>query len=504
MKKTNQYTLRLKYLGIDTYKEAIIYMRQDCHICRAEGFEAQARIEVTFRNQAIIATLNTIQSDLLTINEASLSEYAWSLLGVKENDEIFLSHPKPLDSLSYIRSKIYGNELQPKQIQMIMKDIHAGRLSDIHIAAFLTACASGHLNTVEITELTKAMIDTGEKLHWASPVVVDKHCVGGLPGNRTSLIVVPIVAAFGLIIPKTSSRAITSPAGTADTMEIFAPVDLSISKMRQVVEQENGCIIWGGAVALSPTDDILIRIERALNLDSEGQLVASVLSKKVAAGSTHVVIDIPVGPTVKVRSLPVAQLLKGYLETIGRQLGITVEALLTDGLQPIGRGIGPALEARDVLSVLQCEKQAPQDLRDKSLTIAGAILEFSNTVKLGSGKKLAEEILNNGKAFNKFQAICQAQGGLQFPTKAPYTYTITAGKTGEVAEINNRQIAQIAKLAGAPRAKTAGLELHVAIGNRVQKSQPIYTIHSENKGELAYALAYIRSQKSILQLRNSE
>lgn len=504
MRKTNQYTLHLKYLGIDTYKEAIIYMRQDCHICRAEGFEAQARIEVTFGNQSIIATLNTIQSDLLTINEASLSEYAWSLLGVKEHDEIFLSHPKPLDSLSYIRSKIYGNELQPKQIQMIMKDVHAGRLSDIHIAAFLTACASGHLNTVEITELTKAMINTGEKLHWDSPIVVDKHCVGGLPGNRTTLIVVPIVAAFGLIIPKTSSRAITSPAGTADTMEIFAPVDLSISKMRKVVDQEGGCIVWGGAVALSPTDDILIRIERALNLDSEGQLVASVLSKKVAAGSTHVVIDIPVGPTVKVRSLPVAQLLKGYLETIGRQLGITVQVLLTDGLQPVGRGIGPALEAQDVLSVLKGEKNAPQDLRDKSLTLAGAILEFSRTVKPGLGKKLAEEILDSGKAYNKFKAICQAQGRLQFPTKAPYTYTITAGKTGEVAEINNRQIAQIAKLAGAPRAKTAGLELHVAIGNHVERSQPIYTIHSENKGELAYTLAYIRSQKSILQLRYVE
>lgn len=504
MKKTDQYTLRLKYLGIDTYKEAIVYMRQDCHVCRAEGFEAQARIQITFGNQSIIATLNTIQSDLLTINEASLSEYAWSLLGVNEGDAILLSHPKPLDSLSYIRAKIYGNELHAKQIQTIMEDVHAGRLSDIHIAAFLTACASGHLNTVEITELTKAMINTGETLQWDSPIVVDKHCVGGLPGNRTTLIVVPIVAAFGLIIPKTSSRAITSPAGTADTMEIFAPVDLSIAKIRQVVDQEGGCIIWGGAVALSPTDDILIRIERALNLDSEGQLVASVLSKKVAAGSTHVVIDIPVGPTVKIRSLSVAQLLKGYLETIGRQLGIMVRVLLTDGLQPIGCGIGPALEARDVLSVLQNKKSAPQDLRDKSLMIAGAILEFSKKVKPGSGKKLAQEILDSGSALNKFQAICHAQGGLQFPPKAPYTYTITAGKTGEIVAINNRQIAQIAKLAGAPRAKSAGLELHISIGHYVEKNQPIYTIHAENKGELAYTLAYVRSQKSVLQLRSVE
>ncbi len=502
MKKTNQYTLHLKYLGIDTYKEAIIYMRQDCHICRAEGFEAQARIQVTFGKQSIIATLNTIQSDLLTTDEASLSEYAWSLLGVKEGDKIFLSHPKPLDSLSYIRSKIYGNELQSKQIKVIMEDIHAGRLSDIHISAFLTASAAGHLNTIEITELTKAMINTGEKLHWDSPFVVDKHCVGGLPGNRTTLIVVPIVAAFGLMIPKTSSRAITSPAGTADTMEVFAPVNLPIAKMRQVVEKEGGCIIWGGAVSLSPTDDMLIRVERSLNLDSEGQLVASVLSKKVAAGSTHVVIDIPVGPTIKIRSLPVAQLIKGYLETIGKQLGLTVQVLLTKGLQPIGRGIGPALEAMDVLSVLKCEQQAPQDLRDKSLTIAGAILEFSHRVKPGLGKKLAAEILDSGKAFNKFQAICEAQGGLTLPTKARFMHTIDAHKTGRITDINNSQISQIAKLAGAPRAKSAGLTLHIAIGDNIEKGQPIYTIHAENRGELDYTLAYVRSQKSIIQLGN--
>ena len=146
------------------------------------------------------------------------------------------------------------------------------------------------------------MVKTGKILTWPSDLIVDKHCVGGLPGNRTTLIVVPIVAAFGLMIPKTSSRAITSPAGTADTMEVFAPVNLDIKTMRKVVEQENGCIVWGGSVSLSPADDLLIRIERPMDLDSEGQLVASILSKKIAAGSNHLVIDIPIGSTAKIRT----------------------------------------------------------------------------------------------------------------------------------------------------------------------------------------------------------
>lgn len=501
MNKVQKYSLRLKRLGINTYNEAIIYLRENCPVCCSEGFVAQARISINFGGRSIIATLNTIQSELLTKEEASLSEYAWQLLGVKDGDKIELSHPKPLNSLSYIRRKIYGNELNAEEISTIVDDVLAGRLSDIHIASFITACAGDKLNISEIKDLCKAMILSGERLKWSSPLVVDKHCVGGLPGNRTTLIIVPIVAAFGLMIPKTSSRAITSPAGTADTMEVFAPVNLTINSMRKVVEQENGCIIWGGSVLLSPTDDLLIRIERALDIDSEGQLVASVLSKKIAAGSTHTLIDIPIGPTVKVRSMKTGLLLKHYLETIGKKFGHTVRVLLTDGSEPVGRGIGPCLEAKDVMCVLKNHKDAPLNLREHSLKLAGAILEFSNKVRPGSGEEIAKEILDSGKAWEKFQAICLAQGGVYEPTEARHTYTIVSGKNGLVDAIDNRQLSQIAKLAGAPRSKAAGIELHVVLGANVRIGQPLYTIHSETKGELNYALSYKQGKKPTIYLR---
>ena len=134
-----------------------------------------------------------------------------------------------------MRSKIYGNELQSKHFQSIIADIVAGRYSDIHISSFLTAFAGGRLNSQEIIHLTHAMIDSGDKLDWGRELVVDKHCVGGLPGNRTTPIVVAIVAAYGLTMPKTSSRAITSPSGTADTMEVIAPVDLDVQDRKSVV-----------------------------------------------------------------------------------------------------------------------------------------------------------------------------------------------------------------------------------------------------------------------------
>ncbi|HEY9447738.1 MAG TPA: thymidine phosphorylase, partial [Burkholderiales bacterium] len=354
-------TLRTRRLGIDTLRECVVYIRSDCHVCRAEGFRSQARIEVRADGKRIVATLNVVSSGLIHRDEIGLSEAAWALLGVQEGTEVRLAHSLPTESMSHVRAKLYGNRLALDPMQSIVRDIADGRYSELEIAAFIGACAGDRLDLAETVALTQAMIDAGTRIRWSAPQVVDKHCVGGLPGNRTTLIVVPIVAACGLVMPKTSSRAITSPSGTADTMETLAPVTLDLSDMRRVVEREGACIAWGGALRMSPADDILIGVERALDLDSEGQLIASVLSKKAAAGATDVVLDIPVGPTAKVRSASAAIALAERLVAVGRAAHLNVKTLLSDGTQPVGRGIGPALEARDVLAVLQRAPDAPAD-----------------------------------------------------------------------------------------------------------------------------------------------
>lgn len=493
-------TLHLRRLGIDTYKELVIYIREDCHICLSESLKAHARVRVTLDDRSIIATLNIIKSDLLDIGKAGLSEHAWKLLSAKEGDEISVSHANPFESLSYVRSKIYGNILSADEISEIIKDITAGRYSDIDISSFLTACAGGRLNKQEVIDLTKAMVESGDRLDWEKKLVVDKHCVGGLPGNRTTPIIVSIVSAYGLTMPKTSSRAITSPAGTADTMEVFTNVDLDIAAMRKVVERENGCLVWGGSVSVSPADDILIRVEKALDLDSEGQMVASVLSKKIAAGATHVLIDIPVGITSKVRTPETAKWLSDYLEEVGETLGISVKVILTDGSQPVGRGIGPALEARDILSVLKCEKDAPQDLRERAILLAGNVLEFSPDVEAGSGIELATKILDSGKAWNKFQAICEAQGGMKEIPKAQYTHPILASQSGIIKEIDNRHIAKVAKLTGAPEYKVGGVDLHVRLGAKISKGDKLFTIHADSQGMLDYVLDYLKTSNNTIKI----
>jgi thymidine phosphorylase len=496
--QTNADFLLLKRIGIDTHQEAVIYMREDCHVCRAEGFSAQARIRVVTDSASIIATLNIVTSEILSHQEVGLSEEAWRVLQAYPGQKAYFCYARPVDSMNYVRSKLYGIRFTPEQCQAIIADINERRYSDIQLSSYITACAGESLNKDEITEITRAMINVGKRFTWSQPIVMDKHCVGGLPGNRTTPIVVAIVTANGLMMPKTSSRAITSPAGTADTMEALTTVTLSHEQMRTVVEQEGGCIAWGGSVSLSPTDDIIIRVERALDLDSEGQLVASVISKKVAAGSTHVVIDIPVGPTAKVSTYEKAAELAKLLVYTGRALGLVVKTMISDGNQPVGRGIGPALEARDVLQVLQQSADAPKDLQSRSLTIAGALLELGGLTKAGEGIKLAEQTLRSGKAWEKFQSICEAQGGLKTLTPAPFTHTVRAQRSGVVAHIHAQCLSRLAKLAGAPGSPSAGIDLHARLGDDIQLDQALFTIHSEAKGELQYALDFLTSHPETL------
>jgi thymidine phosphorylase len=486
--------LKLKRLGIDTQQEYFVYMRSDCHICISEGFEALTRIEVTVKGETIIATLNVLQSELLQNGEASLSESAWKALRAEEGDTIAFSHLQPVSSMSHVRSKMYGNKLGDSAFHSIIADVAEGRYSNIELAAFITACAGDNLDAEEIAGLTKAMVAVGEKLDWGQGIVVDKHCVGGLPGNRTTPIVVAIVAAAGLTIPKTSSRAITSPAGTADTMETMTPVNLSLEEIRRVVGQEGGCIAWGGAVKLSPADDVLIKVEKALDVDSEGQMIASVLSKKAAAGSTHVVIDIPVGKTAKVRSEPNAKHLEFYFRRVGLEIGLEIKVLITDGSQPIGKGIGPALEALDVLSVFRQAGDRPRDLEARSILIAGALLEMAGKATPGNGQATAMDLLRGGAAWKKFQAICEAQGGFREPKPGSLRHEVRATQSGQVVEIDNRRLAKVAKLSGAPSRPGAGVMLHCKIGQKLMTREPMFTLYAETSGELNYAKMYLEKE----------
>lgn len=401
--------------------------------------------------------------------------------------------PRP-DSAAYIRKKLQRIELEADELDAIVADIDQDRLSDVELSSFVTSLFTNGLSRAEIQHLTESMVAAGETLSWGREVVADKHSIGGVAGNRVTPVIVSIVAATGTTIPKTSSRAVTSAAGTADTMEVFCDVAFDTDELRSVVETTNGCLVWGGAVNLSPVDDKIIRVETPLSLDPPGQLIASVLSKKVSAGSTHVVIDIPYGEGGKVESLAAARELAEDFGHVGEQLGLTVECAITRGHQPIGRGIGPVLEARDVLAVLQGD--GPADLRSKALRLADILLECC-----GADERAAA-VLDDGRALETFRAIVEAQGGdpdveLDDLEPGPRTTAIRAERDGVVSHVDNPLVNGTARRAGSPKDASAGIDLHVAVGERVAAGDELFTVHAVTASKLEEARRYAEERRPV-------
>ena len=487
-----QQPLTLRRVGIDTYRENVAYLHRDCEIYRAEGFQALSKVEVRANGRKILASLNVVDdSNIVSCQQLGLSEDAFAQLGVADGHAVSISQAEPAKSIPALHRKIAGERLNQHDFNSIVHDIAEHRYSKIELTAFVVACNQGELDREEVYFLSDAMSKVGRKLDWQEYPVVDKHCIGGIPGNRTSMLVVPIVAAHGMLCPKTSSRAITSPAGTADTMEVLASVDMPFAQLTDIVHRHRGCLAWGGTSELSPADDVLISVERPLSIDSPGQMVASILSKKLAAGSTHLLLDIPIGPSAKVRTMPEAQRMRKLFEFVAKRMGLALDVVITDGRQPIGNGIGPVLEARDVLRVLQNHAQAPNDLRQKALRLAGRMLEFDPDVRGGDGFAIARDILDSGRAWQKMQDIIEAQGKREFnlenPPLSALSFAICAPRAGVVTAIDNLQLAHIARSAGAPKAQGAGVDLLVKLGDSVQAGQALYRVYAAYPIELEFA-----------------
>ncbi|MDD3934748.1 thymidine phosphorylase family protein [Rhodoferax sp.] len=484
--------LALRRVAIDTYRENVAYLHRDCALYRAEGFQALSKVDVSANGQHIVATLNVVDdAAIVGCHELGLSEDAFLQLAVPQGHVVSVAQAEPPASIGALYRKIAGERLGREDFQCIVNDIAELHYSKIELTAFVVATNRDELDREEVYFLTEAMAASGRKLDWHDTLVVDKHCIGGIPGNRTSMLVVPIVAAHGLLCPKTSSRAITSPAGTADTMEVLANVELPFEQLADIVRDHRACLAWGGTAKLSPADDVLIAVERPLAIDSPGQMVASILSKKIAAGSTHLVLDIPIGPTAKVRSMPEAQRLRRLFEYVASRLHLSLDVVITDGRQPIGRGIGPMLEARDVMRVLENDPQAPNDLRQKALRLAGRLIECHPDVRGGDGFAIARDILDSGRALAKMNAIIAAQGAKDFdynnPPLALLTFDVCAPTGGVVTNIDNFQVARIARLAGAPKVAGAGIDLFQKLGDTVVAGDLLYRVHANFQSDLGFA-----------------
>ena len=451
--------------------------------------QALDRIKIKKGSKEIIAAVD-ISYSKKDINKSEIGLFLDIIekLNLKNKEFIDICvEPKP-KSLEFIKKKLDNNPLNKEEIDSIIKDLVENKLTEVETTYFISACYINKMSLDESVYLTEAISKNGGKLKFDKKFVVDKHCSGGVPNNRTTPIIVPIIAAAGLTMPKTSTRSITSPAGTADCVEILAPVSHSKEEIMKIVKKTNACMVWGGTLDLASADDKLIKLERILDLDPEGILLASILAKKSAVDSSHILIDIPIGKETKIKDVKQGRKLAKKFIKIGKKLGMKIRVILTDGSHPIGNGIGPALEARDVLLILQ--NRGPLDLKNKAVCMAGIILDM---VGIKNSQKKALEILESGLAYKKMQEIIKAQGGN--PNIQPeeiqigkFKHEVKAKKSGKVNYISNNKISRIAKIAGAPFDKGAGIDLFVKIKSEVNHNSVLYTIHAENKEKLIEAI----------------
>ncbi len=422
-------------------------------------------------------------------------------LKAKNGDTVKIDIADKPASTVFIRKKLDGEKLNANELRVIVQDIVDSKLTDVELASFVIASYIRGMNMKEVAAMTQAMVETGYQLKFNKHPIVDLHSIGGVPGNRTTMIMVPILIAAGCIIPKTSSRAITSPAGTADTMEVLCSVSHTAKKLKKIIKDVGGFIIWGGAVNLAPADDKIIRVEHPLSIDAEGQMLASIMAKKASVGATHLLMEIPIGKEAKVPNMRKAKHLRRHFSELGRLLKMKVLTVITSGNQPIGRGIGPVLEARDVIWALKNHEKAPKDLVDKSLVLTGELLEFVGRAKKGKGKEMARKLLTTGAAYKAMEKMVKAQGG-KMPdpdklTPAKHAYALKSNKTGIMHCISNKTVAKAARLAGAPIDPDAGIYIHKHCGEQIKKGQTIFTVYSRSKHKLNAAKQIIKKLDGI-------
>ena len=458
------------------------------HDSKELGVLSGDRIRISVGRKSIVAEVGIIPG-MVKDGEIGLNSFLLSELEAEIGEEAEVSPVSKPRSFQYIKKKIMGEKLSKEEVYEIIGDIASGSLNEVEITAFVSASYMLKMNFDEIEWMTKAMIETGERITFEKGTVVDKHSIGGVPGNKTALLVVPIIAASGLLIPKTASRAITSATGTADTFEVLANVNLSVDDIKEITERVGGVIAWSGATQLAPADDQLIRVEYILQMSPKPNMIASLLSKKASEGAKHVVIDIPVGEGSKVPSVDKGRELANNFVELGRRLGLNVSSVITNGKQPVGRAIGPALEAREALETLE-KRKGSSSLIEKSLGLAGILLEMSGRSK--NGYEDAKQIFTSGKAMEKMKEIIEAQGGEIFSYKdvpvGDKKHVIRFRGEGAVVTVNNQVLVRIARAAGAPKDKGAGVYIHKKRGEVVKEGDKILTIYAEKEWKLDNAI----------------
>lgn len=476
--------LIVKYYDVDSSEPTVLLHDDDCIEL---GVKENDRVRIEGKG---VATVLVSRSDTL-VKQGTILMPAKTIAttGAKEGETVSVEFSTAPESVRSIRRKMDAESLYKDEIYGIVKDILDNKLSKIEISAWLTALYINGMCIEEIANFATAMVDTGERIAFDRKPIFDFHSMGGVPGNKVTPIVVSIVAAAGLMLPKTSSRAISSACGTSDFVETFCNVALSAERLKEVAETTGGALAWGGAMNLAPVDDLVIKIEHPLGINPRPQMLASILSKKLAIGADYLLMDIPMGSGTKVSTIESARAYARDFMDLGDKLGMHIECAITYADQPVGSAIGPNLEARECIRILEGVDH-PSSVIEKACDLAGIILEMGG---IANGATKAREILKSGAAMKKFREIVKAQDGnydISSEDLKPgiHMAEIRSSKSGYVHNIKNKDLVVIARAAGSPNDKGAGMLLFRKKGQRVEVGTVLFEIYADNETKLKRAV----------------
>ncbi|MFA7298809.1 MAG: thymidine phosphorylase [Candidatus Absconditabacterales bacterium] len=464
-----------------------------------EGITSMDKVSLIYDNKEFVFDVS-LSSHLVQRGEVGIFEDIREKYKMKAGQFVTVSFTKnSSESLDALKKGLNGKRLNKKEIFAIMKDISNNRFTDILTTYFSAMGFFFPSKDEDLYRMAEAMAKTGEMLHFPG-IVADKHCMGGVSGNETTMIMIPLLTSLGIKMPKTFSKAITTPAATGECVSVLMDISFSKKEIEDLVKKNNCCLVRGGGLDLAPADEKLIKVAYPLSMQSYSRTIVSIMAKKYAMGINHSLIDIPVGPSAKVPDMKTAKRLKKKYLYVGKKLGMKMTVEITDALQPIGSGVGAVMQVREVLRVLQQHEKRPMDLEQKAIHLCAKIIELVGMAKGKDAEKLAYGQLISGKARAMMQKIISAQHGdpkvkSEGLKLAKIQKDIVAEKSGKVKGIDMKVLNVAARTLGSPLDLQAGLYLHKKLGDVVKKGEVIYTMYANDESKIKLTKEFLDEKK---------
>ncbi len=448
---------------------------------------------------------------------------------INHGDVIWIQYTKTSEiSVLAIKKKLLGKKLTEEEVEAIIKDISDNKLSKTMLAYYVATSFLQEEDEDELFWSTKYSAKYGEQLNFGAEkweIIADKHCIGGVPWNETTMILIPIIASLGIKIPKTFSKAITSPAATGECVEVLMGIQNNKQEIYETVEKTWWCLSWGGGLALAPANNAIMEVTYPIAMEPYSKMVSSITAKKYAMGVSHCLIDIPVGDTAKVDQED-ADKIAYYFNMLAKKLGMKMKVVFTNADQPIGQGIGAVLQAKEAIAILQNHPSKSESLEVKTIQLASEIIALAGLAEWEQAKNLAREQLKNGKARAKFLEIARVQNSFGENTENTknnkkysqyYSWTledltpekfilakhskdiiITSSEqedgTMTLKNIDMKKLGSIARTLWCPLDYQAGIYLHHRLGAKLKKWAVLMTLYSNDEFKLEQAVQRLESE----------